>query len=307
MKEIEDCFAKVKKAYFKYLNKEKIFNKSKISIIRELKNIYIPISFWINKKYENKGKTLFLGFSGGQGAGKTTVSEVLKLILKKYFKRKTEVISIDNFYKTLKDRNKMSSMIHPLFQTRGVPGTHDLNLIMNFFRHVKSKKFKKFKVPRFDKTSDDRLKKRYWINIKEKPEIVILEGWCVGAKPQLNTQLRKPVNSLEKFEDKSMFWRKFVNKKLSKEYKKVFSKIDHFIFMKVPNFTLVFKWRLLQENKLKKKSHFNKKIMSYNEIKRFIMYYQRITLQMMKDLSKSASIVLFLKKNHEIKKILFRV
>ena len=104
-----------------------------------------------------------------------------------------------------------------------------------------------------------------------------------------------------------MFWRKFVNKKLSKEYKKVFSKIDHFIFMKVPNFTLVFKWRLLQENKLKKKSHFNKKIMSYNEIKRFIMYYQRITLQMMKDLSKSASIVLFLKKNHEIKKILFRV
>ena len=78
MKEIEDCFAKVKKAYFKYLNKEKIFNKSKISIIRELKNIYIPISFWINKKYENKGKTLFLGFSGGQGAGKTTVSEVLK-------------------------------------------------------------------------------------------------------------------------------------------------------------------------------------------------------------------------------------
>ena len=43
MKEIEDCFAKVKKAYFKYLNKEKIFNKSKISIIRELKNIYTNI------------------------------------------------------------------------------------------------------------------------------------------------------------------------------------------------------------------------------------------------------------------------
>ena len=46
--------------------------------------------------------------------------------------------------------------------------------------------------------------------------------------------------------------------------------------------------------------------MSRNEIKRFIMFYERITLQMMKDLSKSASIVMLLKKNHEIGKILFR-
>ena len=46
--------------------------------------------------------------------------------------------------------------------------------------------------------------------------------------------------------------------------------------------------------------------MSYNGIKRFIMFYERITLQMIKDLSKSASIVMLLKKNHEIKKILFK-
>ena len=82
--------------------------------------------------------------------------------------------------------------------------------------------------------------------------------------------------------------------------------LDHFIFMKIPNFKMVFKWRLLQENKLRKKSQSNKKIMSYNDIKRFIMFYERITLQMMQDLSKSASVVMFLKKNHEIKKILFR-
>jgi len=69
---------------------------------------------------------------------------------------------------------------------------------------------------------------------------------------------------------------------------------------------MVFKWRLLQEKKLKKKSHLKKKIMTYKEIKRFIMFYERITLQMLKDLSKSASIVMLLKKNHEIKKVLFR-
>ena len=101
---------------------------------------------------------------------------------------------------------------------------------------------------------------------------------------------------MKKNEDKDSKWRKHANEKLKKEYKKLFAMIDHFIFMKIPNFKMVFKWRLLQENKLKKKSHLNKKIMSYYEIKRFVMFYERITLQMIKDLSKSASIVMLLKK-----------
>ena len=69
--------------------------------------------------------------------------------------------------------------------------------------------------------------------------------------------------------------------------------IDYFIFMKIPNFNMVFKWRFIQESKLRKKSYPRKKVMSYNEIKRFIMFYQRITLQMIKDLSKSASVVMY--------------
>ena len=95
--------------------------------------------------------------------------------------------------------------------------------------------------------------------------------------------------------------------KLKKEYKKIFSMIDDFIFIKIPSFKMVFKWRLLQENKLKEKSYSKKKIMSYNEIRRFIMFYERITLQMIKDLSKSASVVMFLKKNHKIKKVQFKL
>ena len=114
------------------------------------------------------------------------------------------------------------------------------------------------------------------------------------------------MNVLEKYEDKNLIWRKYINNKLKKDYKKIFSMIDHFIFMKVPNFNMVFKWRLLQEKKLGEKSHSKNKIMSYNEIKRFVMFYERITLQMIKDLSKSASMVILLKKNHEIKKVLFR-
>ena len=103
-----------------------------------------------------------------------------------------------------------------------------------------------------------------------------------------------------------MIWRKYVNHKLKNDYKKIFSKIDHFIFIKIPNFKVVFKWRFLQESKLRKNSYLNNKTMSYNEIKRFIMFYERITLQMIKDLSKSASMLMMLKKNQEVKKIFFR-
>ena len=306
MKRTEDCFLKVKKDYLRFLSKEKIFDQSTESKMLSLRRTYIPISFWIENKYKEKGKTLFLGFSGGQGSGKTTVVKILKIILKKFFKRKIHISSIDDFYKTLKDRNKMSYTAHPLFKTRGVPGTHDINLIKKFFYFIKRKNFRKTKLPKFDKSIDDRLKKKYWFNVKERPEIVILEGWCVGALPQQNSLIKKPINILEKYEDQDLVWRKHVNEKLKKEYKKLFAMIDCYIFMKIPNFNMVFKWRLLQENKLRKVLRYKKKIMSYNEIKRFIMFYQRITLQMVRDLSKSASIVMLLNKNHEIKKLLFK-
>jgi D-glycerate 3-kinase len=306
MQSVNECFDKVKKDYLKFINKEKIYKKSMSIHIKNLKNIYIPIAFWINKKYEKKGKTLLLGLAASQGSGKTTLAAILSIILKIFFKRKVCVISIDDFYKTLSDRNIMAKKTHPLFKIRGVPGTHDINLVKNFFTSIKKKKFKKINLPKFNKSIDDRFTKNRWYKITKKPEIIIFEGWCVGAKAESISSLKKPINSLEKNEDQDLIWRKFVNKKLENEYKKVFSMIDYFIFMKVPSFKMVFKWRLLQEIKLKNKLNYKKKIMSFDEIKRFIMFYQRITLQMIKDLSKSASVLLLLEKNHEIKKILFR-
>ena len=201
----------------------------------------------------------------------------------------------------------MAKTKNPLFKTRGVPGTHDTHLIDYFFTSIKRKKFKKIQIPKFDKAADDRMEKNRWNNIRKKPEIVIFEGWCVGAKPENKSSLKKPINHLEKYQDQDLIWRRFVNEKLKKEYKKIFSMIDHYIFMRAPSFKIVLKWRLLQENKLKKKSKKSKNIMSYSEIKKFIMFYQRITLQMIKDLGKSAAIVIFLKKNHEIKKVLYRI
>jgi len=306
MHQINECCEKVKKDYLRFLYKEEIYKKSTNTHIKNLKRIYIPIAFWIHNKYNIKKKILFIGLSGGQGSGKTTVAFILGIILKTFFRKNTCIISIDDFYKTLNERKKMTKEKHPLFKTRGVPGTHDINLIIKFFTLIKRKKFRKIKLPKFSKSLDDRLKKKQWLQIDKKPEIVILEGWCVGARPEPYSSLKKTLNLLEEKEDQNLVWRKFVNEKLKKEYKKVFEMIDYFIFIKIPSFKMVFKWRLLQEKKLRKKQIYKKKVMSFNEIKRFIMFYQRITLQMIKDLSKSASVVMLLKKNHEVKKVLYR-
>ncbi len=305
MQSASECFDTVKKDYLRFLNKEKIYNKSISTHIKNLKKIYIPLAFWIYSKSKKK-KFLIIGLSASQGSGKTTVAAILKIILKIFFKKNICVISIDDFYKTLRDRKKMAEQKHPLFKTRGVPGTHDINLIKKFFISIKKKKFKKIKIPKFNKSTDDRFKKEKWYKINKKPEIIILEGWCVGAKAKAYSTLTKPVNSLEKNEDKDLKWRKIVNEKLQKEYKKVFSMVDHYIFMKAPSFKIVFKWRLLQENKLRMKTRSKNKVMTYNGIKRFVMFYQRITLQMIADLSKSASVVMLLSKNHDVKKILFK-
>tara|TARA_B100000029_G_scaffold492958_1_gene554891 strand:- start:1365 stop:2291 length:927 start_codon:yes stop_codon:yes gene_type:complete len=305
MNNIQYCFLKTKKKYLKFLKKEKILKKYTKHQMESLKKFYIPLSFWIEKQYKKKGKTLFLGLSGGQGSGKTTMSKILKIILKNFFKREVHISSIDDFYKTHKHRQQMSKTIHPLFKTRGVPGTHETQLLKRFFIFAKKTNFKKFKLPKFDKSIDDRLKQEHCIKVKKKPNIVILEGWCVGAKSQKRFLLKKPVNILEKYEDENCVWRKYANEQLKKEYKKIFSMIDHFIFMKIPNFNMVFKWRNLQEEKLRKKTRFKKSIMSIAEIKRFIMFYERITLQMLKDLVKSASIVITLNTKHEIKRLIF--
>ena len=94
MQTANECFKSVKKDYLKFLNKEKVFGKSKAKKIIILKKFYIPMSFWIERKYKKKGKTLFLGVSGGQGSGKTMVTEILKIILKKFFKSKKWLFKI---------------------------------------------------------------------------------------------------------------------------------------------------------------------------------------------------------------------
>jgi D-glycerate 3-kinase len=114
--------------------------------------------------------------------GKTTISSIIKIILEKYFKLKVFKISIDDFYKTRKERLNLSKKVHPMLATRGVPGTHDVQMMLDFFKKAKSKNFKKIDLPNFNKAVDDRFPKKYWYKIKEKPDVIIFEGVVCGGK-----------------------------------------------------------------------------------------------------------------------------
>ena len=307
MQSVSFCFSKVKKDCLKFIKSQetkadKFKNKEKM-----IKSFLIPLCFWINKKVD-RTKPYFLGLAGGQGSGKTTTSSLIKIILTKYFKLNVFRISIDDFYKTRKERINLSKRVHPMLLTRGVPGTHDINMMLSFFKKAKSKKFKRLKLPSFNKAIDDRFNKKRWYNLKNKPDVIIFEGWCVGAKAEKTNTLKKTINSMEKSRDQKQVWRKYVNDQLKSKYKNLYSQLNCLIYLKAKNFSLLQKWRLKQERKLwiKSKLKSNLKIMSKGDVINFMQTYQRITQNMFKYMPKYATIIINLNSNHQIKSAVYK-
>ena len=142
--------------------------------------------------------------------------------------------------------------------------------------------------------------------MNSKPDVIIFEGWCVGARAESIKTLKKDINLMEKNEDKKLIWRKYVNNQLKKEYKQLYSKINCLLFLRAENFSLLQKWRVIQEKKLKLKNKSKKikqKIMTKKEVLNFMQTYQRITQNMFKYAPKYASIVIKLNSNHQINSV----
>ena len=116
--------------------------------------------------------------------------------------------------------------------------------------------------------------------------------------------LKKSPNSIERKHDPDLSWRRTANNYLKNQYKKLFNRVDKLVYLKAPSFQDIFKWRLLQEQKMKLTSK-SKKTMSKAQIKEFIMFYERITKHMMKDFSKISDLTVFLDKSHRSKKMKF--
>ena len=267
---------------------------------------YNALAAWLIQRHQ-ANKPLFLGINGAQGTGKSTLADFLQLVLEEDEGWHIAVLSIDDFYLTRAERRKLSETVHPLLITRGVPGTHDLQLLLTCIEQLRNLDAgSKLPLPRFDKAQDDRAAFEIWPVVTGPVDLIILEGWCVGSAPQASNALSQPINQLERDRDPAGKWRQFVNKQLEKGYADLFEKLDLLLFLQAPNFEAVFRWRLEQEEKLAEKSPENSAgIMDRTQIADFMQHYERLTRANLVSLPEIADVSLELDDNHDCVRSLY--
>ena len=221
-----------------------------------------------------------IGIHGCQGSGKSTLAALVEAWLTTVFGLSVLRFSIDDFYLTKHDRQSLAKNIHPLFATRGVPGTHDIGLLETVMQAVITRSDGEIVIPEFDKATDDRASHGKTV-APHNIDVVILEGWCVGLPPEPEQRLDKPANGLEREQDPAAIWRRDVNQALAGRYSTVFDLITTLVVLKAPHFDTVVDWRWEQEQKLIQRhrlsSRVNGALMDRRGVERFVEFYQRLT------------------------------
>ncbi len=273
------------------------------TLAEPLGRVYLPLAAWVNA--QRQGRPFVLGVNGAQGSGKSTLSAFLQRILREAFGLKVAGFSIDDLYRTHEERERLAREVHPLLATRGVPGTHDVALGLSLLDTLTGDTSSRVSLPVFDKAHDDRAPEEEWPEIEAPVDVVIFEGWCVGARPQPEAELLKPLNELEQRDDAEGAWRRHVNAQLAGPYAELFARIDRLVMLRVPSLSCVYEWRSLQEDKLAAKAAraHQHRIMDSSGLKRFIMHYERLTRHMLEEMPDRADITLYLDEHHQFTSI----
>lgn len=254
----------------------------------------LQLAAWIATR-QQRGATRIVGISGGQGSGKSTLTALVAAYLEQVYNRTVAIVSLDDIYLPRQDRERLAQSVHPLFRTRGVPGTHDVELGQALLGALSGPGL--VTLPQFDKGLDDRRPESDWQQIKAPVDLVLLEGWCVGATAQPDPELADPLNALEREADPEGAWRRHVNHALATDYAALFARLDDNVFLRVPDFEAVRRWRGEQEARLLARTGQG---MDTAQLDQFIAHYERLTRHMLATLPETADLVLTLGEDHGI-------
>ncbi len=260
---------------------------------------FLPLAQLLARHCAGRDHPLLVGINGAQGTGKSTLACFLEAALHKDHGLSVARLSIDDFYMTQAQRQQLAEEVHPLLRTRGVPGTHNTQLLAEVLNSLHSNLSEPLAVPRFDKAADNPLPQSQWPVIAGKVDLIILEGWFIGAMPQSDTALQKPVNLLEQDEDADLVWRRYVNTALAGGYQAIFRKLDYLIMLQAPSFEKVFEWRSKQETQLSKQHGADaNKLMNPVALRRFIAHFERLTRHCLASIPDKADAIIALDEFH---------
>lgn len=272
-------------------------------LMEDLERVYIPMAKLITMGLNMRDNTQVIGINGAQGAGKSTFCQLLQVVLEYQYGMKVARFSIDDFYLSRAQREQLAKDVHPLLVTRGVPGTHNVKFCADVIDQLSNATAKSETIiPRFDKAIDDPYPVDQWDKFEGRPNVILFDGWFVGAVEQKETELTTPINDLERNEDPYCVWRRYVNNQLKDVYRPLFDKIDLLVMLKVPTFEKVYEWRALQEKKLRMKTEgeANLRVMSDDDLHRFISHYERLTRHILKEMPSRADMLFNISSDHRI-------
>ncbi len=240
---------------------------------------FTPVADAIASHQNSASRPVLVGVNGSQGSGKTTMADYLCCALEAEHGLSSLSLSLDDVYLPRAVRQRLAGEVHPLLATRGVPGTHDIPLLLETLRALlDTDAAVGTRIPRFDKAQDDRVPTADWPSVDTAPAVVLLEGWCLGVLPQPPESLRQPINALERDEDADGRWRNYVNDCLASEFPPVYDLVDQWLMLQAPSFDCVLRWRQEQERKLAaQRGGHSARMMDDRALVRFVAHFERLT------------------------------
>jgi len=259
-----------------------------------IERVHVPLAARIAERASGRrNEPVVLGLCGPQGSGKSTMVASLGHLLEDRGLR-VAALSLDDLYLTRGERAALAHRVHPLLATRGVPGTHDVALGLDVIARLRAAGV--VALPVFDKATDDRRPMETWPRVTAPVDVLLFEGWCVGARAQPEAVLAVPVNALERDEDPDGSWRRYVNTALAGSYQQLFATIDELVLLQAPDFAAVYGWRLEQERKLRERlaatGADTSNLMDARQLARFLQHFERLTRHIMAEMPSRADVVI---------------
>ena len=234
---------------------------------------------WIEQQIKLKDDDIppVLMVSGAQGIGKTTAMRGAQ----SHFHQNLAVLGLDDFYLTQAERGALGQNVHPLFTTRGPPGTHDLIMLNACIDELSDASTdSETRIPVFDKKTDERALEEGWTVFNGRPVAIIVEGWMIGALPNFESARSTPLNVIEERDDAGI-WRGYQEERLASDYAALWNRADGFFHMCAPSFETVLNWRVQQEETTLGLSKGTLPEDRRRWVETFILHYERLTRRML--------------------------